>query len=660
LIHFYKRRIRKRTISNSIITLMMFSSVKYFMTGDLKPNTVGLLESGGARRLSYLSSIVTHCIVGDKPQNEEMGEAEEVFEVPVVTEEWVTSSTRCGHLLPVRGFSSSSSQLFRGVTMVMDMGSMSKADCDKLWAMVTWYGGRVVGTVREGGTHLVCGGWRNDLDNLGVTAAVTPAWVIDSVKNSERVNENEYHPSLFWKAPEGEKKNRSQPDGSDSLLGNTGYSKDDLLDVTEQWGDTASLTKKDEEYYEDYLDETIAWDKEPCQVGKIKEEEGASYENVSATKEVEFYDHPTIVIKIEVSDAVPEPGVSSGTISLDPEVQNSSCSTYSSAVSMLRQESDITSTTSEYFSQSSGDDSTKVAGTNKIMTNNNEVKVDGIYPLAIFRPKRSSSMSAKEECPGMKTSSLNVTISKSTSLSLIETISPIEMKRERKRKFSEERSSSFPFNKCSSGPVKNPVKKLKVEDESISSVSPVSRRWSESDKFRKGYSRAEVMALINFFKEQGLYFMKSGTQVWKIIEKASICPGRSWQSLKSFFLKYVVPQLPSFGATEKELDDQARRINDMGRWRFGEGSSRNVEIVASFYSMAEDKKILNYIIDLGRVEEVGLSLGGNRFWKMLEKKSVVVGRSWQSMKERFRKKIVKNLDNYGLSDSDMDFVRHLL
>ena len=32
---------------------MMFSSVKYFMTGELKPCTVGLLEAGGARRLSY-------------------------------------------------------------------------------------------------------------------------------------------------------------------------------------------------------------------------------------------------------------------------------------------------------------------------------------------------------------------------------------------------------------------------------------------------------------------------------------------------------------------------------------------------------------------------------------------------------------------------------
>jgi len=637
---------------------MMFSSVKYFMTGDLKPCTVGLLEAGGARRLSYLSSLVTHCIVGSEPQYQEMGEAEEVLEVPVVTEEWVTSSARCGNLLPVRGFSTSSSQLFRGITMVMDMNSLAKDDCDKLWAMVTWYGGRVVGTVDEGGTHLVCGGWRNDLDNLGVIA-VTPAWVIESVKNRERLDENDYHPTLFWKATEG--KNQSQPHERDSISEKTRYNENDLLDVTEQWEDTASLTKKDEEYYEDNLDETKPYENEPCQVCKSGENEDASYENVSAKKEFESYDLPDIVIKIEVDDAVPDLKMNFGIPSLDPETQNSSCSSYNSALSMLSQENDIFST-SEYFSQSSEEESIEVAKINKILTNNNLVKVDGIHPLGTPRPQRSRSMSVKDplvECPGMKTSSQEVTIIKSTSLK-VKTEGPIEMIEERKRKFSGERSSSYPANKCSLGTVKKPVKKFKVEESIPSPVNPVSRRWSESDKFRKSYSREEVMKLINFFKEQGLYSMKSGTQVWKIIEKASICPGRSWQSLKSFFLKYVVNQLPSFGVTEKELDDHARRINDMGRWRFEEESSGDVEIVASFYTMAEDKKILNYIIDLGRVEETGLSLGGNRFWKMLEKKSVVVGRSWQSLKERFRKKIVKNLADYDLSDSDKDIIRHLL
>ena len=38
---------------------------------------------------------------------------------------------------------------------------------------------------------------------------------------------------------------------------------------------------------------------------------------------------------------------------------------------------------------------------------------------------------------------------------------------------------------------------------------------------------------------------------------------------------------------------------------------------------------------------------------MMEEREVVVGRSWQSMKERFRKKIVTNIKNYNLSKEQL-------
>ena len=127
----------------------LFTSTQFFLTGEPQPRTVTLLLEGGGRSLSYLSGLATHCIAGHQPDYQEMAEAEELLEVPVVTEEWVTASARCGHLLPVRGFSTSASQLFSGVTLVMDRFSLGPGDCDKMWAMVTWHGGRV-GQVEEG------------------------------------------------------------------------------------------------------------------------------------------------------------------------------------------------------------------------------------------------------------------------------------------------------------------------------------------------------------------------------------------------------------------------------------------------------------------------------------------------------------------------------
>merc|ERR1719318_2337833 len=174
------------------------------------------------------------------------------------------------------------------------------------------------------------------------------------------------------------------------------------------------------------------------------------------------------------------------------------------------------------------------------------------------------------------------------------------------------------------------VKKRKVSVERASTPPPSildtsSSRWSKTEKFRTSYSRAEGLALVNFFMKQGVYFMRGGNQIWKVVEKAWICPGRSWQSLKHFFLKYLVADLPSYGVTEEELEAEAR-----SKYWVGEGLSRtekreHSEVVASYYTMAEDRKILNYILDHGRVERT--SAGGNSFWKMMEKKTVLVGRN---------------------------------
>ena len=164
-----------------------------------------------------------------------------------------------------------------------------------------------------------------------------------------------------------------------------------------------------------------------------------------------------------------------------------------------------------------------------------------------------------------------------------------------------------------------PVKKRRVSVERESSppsTIPDTSRWSKTEKFRTSYTRVEGTALVNSFMKQGVYFMRGGNQIWKVVEKAWICPGRSWQSLKHFFLKYLVKQLPSYGVTEEELEAEAR-----SKYWVGEELS---EVVASYYTMAEDRKILNYIIDYGRVERT--SAGRNTFWKMMEKKTVVVGR----------------------------------
>ena len=54
------------------------------------------------------------------------------------------------------------------------------------------------------------------------------------------------------------------------------------------------------------------------------------------------------------------------------------------------------------------------------------------------------------------------------------------------------------------------------------------------------------------------------------------------------------------------------------------------------------QKILNFILDNGRSADTG----GVALWQLMEFRKVVEGRSWQSLKERFRKSILKRLDSF--------------
>ena len=54
------------------------------------------------------------------------------------------------------------------------------------------------------------------------------------------------------------------------------------------------------------------------------------------------------------------------------------------------------------------------------------------------------------------------------------------------------------------------------------------------------------------------------------------------------------------------------------------------------------QKILGFILDNGRSADTG----GVSLWQLMEYREVVEGRTWQSMKERFRKSILKRIDSF--------------
>ena len=65
------------------------------------------------------------------------------------------------------------------------------------------------------------------------------------------------------------------------------------------------------------------------------------------------------------------------------------------------------------------------------------------------------------------------------------------------------------------------------------------------------------------------------------------------------------------------------------------------------YSKEEDVIILNFIIKNKRFADIR----GNELWKVIEARNLLDGRSWQSMKERFRKVILPKISQYDLDQA---------
>ena len=71
------------------------------------------------------------------------------------------------------------------------------------------------------------------------------------------------------------------------------------------------------------------------------------------------------------------------------------------------------------------------------------------------------------------------------------------------------------------------------------------------------------------------------------------------------------------------------------------------------YENIEELKIIQWIIRQNRYSEIG----GIKLWKDLESCNEVPGRTYQSMKERFRRHIVPNIRNFQLEKDQVERFR---
>ena len=148
---------------------------------------------------------------------------------------------------------------------------------------------------------------------------------------------------------------------------------------------------------------------------------------------------------------------------------------------------------------------------------------------------------------------------------------------------------------------------------------------------------------MNYFLQRGGYSARGGNKVWQRMEQAWICPGRTWQSLRERFDKNIVKKLEQFGVTQSQLMEADKRKDEASaEQQIVRGFRQN----ANYYTRTEDLEIIKFIVDKKRFDDVR----GNELWQVMEDRKVVKGRTWQSMKERFRKVIRGKIKTYDLDD----------
>ena len=180
----------------------LLKEVRYFEAGEIHKKVKEILNFGEAKRTNYLDpQTTTHVIIGSSPNMQEVNKAKDLCgeNYCCVSQDWVTLSCMVGELLPTTPFSPKDGKLLASV--VACLGELPGGDQAKVWAMLTWNGGKVVASLSPEVTHVILiepqGQLYQDASAQQNIQIVTPDWVQETVKTGSRCNEKDYHPRLL-------------------------------------------------------------------------------------------------------------------------------------------------------------------------------------------------------------------------------------------------------------------------------------------------------------------------------------------------------------------------------------------------------------------------------------------------------------------------------
>ena len=197
----------------------LFSSIKYFAADFPDSSLEATFKQNGAIRSFYLTETTTHVICDDFDSNKsELEQAIEIYQTPIVKSQWISACLKCNSLLPIEPYLNTV-HLFRSCTFTN--ANLSNEDHQKLYALVTYYGGHWVANLDDSTcTHVICASalpnnnptedeTTNEHANIDErlqrayeiqsekTHLITPDWIVDCINNNRLLDEIDYHPDLL-------------------------------------------------------------------------------------------------------------------------------------------------------------------------------------------------------------------------------------------------------------------------------------------------------------------------------------------------------------------------------------------------------------------------------------------------------------------------------
>ena len=148
----------------------------------------------------------------------------------------------------------------------------------------------------------------------------------------------------------------------------------------------------------------------------------------------------------------------------------------------------------------------------------------------------------------------------------------------------------------------------------------------------------EEKAILEFIVEKKAYARLGSKTLFKEMAEKGVAEGRNWMSLWDHFRKHIIKDIDSYGLTSEQVSAFKNKTIIMD----ADGKIAAGQTVKNKrYSTEEDMMILNYIVRKAAYNKVG----GNLLWQKMEKKKVVGDRTWASMRLRFSRTLIKNIED---------------